>query len=120
MEKMKQHWNMVGFVADGQYGIPRRCPCGGSIKHDVSPSPKFKHDFDTQPGSRYFICTEFKIWIFFLGKTNDELHFRQPWVFGVEQEIEKLVMKVEEQSRMIEEMQKQIQIQAKEIAKLKT
>ncbi|CAH2070743.1 unnamed protein product [Thlaspi arvense] len=100
---MKQHWDMVGFVADGQYGIPRRCSCGGSIKHDVSLSPKFKHDFDTQPGSRYFTCTKFK-----------------PWVFGVEQEIPKLVMKVEEQSKTIEEMRKQIQIQAEEIAKLKT
>ncbi|CAH2065394.1 unnamed protein product [Thlaspi arvense] len=75
--------------------ILRRCPCGGSIKHDVSPSPKFKHDFDTQPGSMYFTCTKFK---------DDGLHFRQPWVFGVEQDIEKLVMKVEEQSKTIEEM----------------
>ncbi|CAH2047371.1 unnamed protein product [Thlaspi arvense] len=57
MEKMKQHWDMVGFVAAGQYGILRRCPCGGSIKHDVSPSPKFKHDFDTQPGSRMMDST---------------------------------------------------------------
>ncbi|CAH2051614.1 unnamed protein product [Thlaspi arvense] len=89
MEKMKQHSDMVGFVADGQYGIPRRCPCG----------------------SRYFTCTKFK---------DDGLHFRQPWVFGVEQEIEKLVMKVEKQSKTIEEMRKQIQIQAEEIAKLKT
>ncbi|CAH2060521.1 unnamed protein product [Thlaspi arvense] len=111
MEKMKQHSDMVGFVADGQYGIPRRCPCGGSIKHDVSPSPKFKHDFDTQPGSRYFTCTKFK---------DDGLHFRQPWVFRVEQEIEKLVMKVEEQSKTIEEIRKHIQIQAEEIVKLKT
>ncbi|CAH2046702.1 unnamed protein product, partial [Thlaspi arvense] len=111
MEKMKQHWDMVGFVVDGNYGIPRRLPCGGSIKHDVSPFPKFKHEFDTQPGSRYFTCTKFK---------DDGLYFRQPWVFGVEQETEKLVMKVEEQSKTIEEMRKQIQIQAKEIAKLKT
>ncbi|CAH2052552.1 unnamed protein product, partial [Thlaspi arvense] len=111
MEKMKQHWDMVGFVADGQYGIPRRCPCGGFIKNDVSPSPKFKHDFNTQPDSRYFTCTKFK---------DDGLHFRQPWVFGVEEEIAKLVKKVEEQSKTIEEMRKQIQIQAEEIAKLKT
>ncbi|CAH2046459.1 unnamed protein product [Thlaspi arvense] len=102
---------MAGFVADGQYGIPRRCPYGGSIKHNVSPSPKFKHDFDTQPGSRYFTCTKFK---------DDGLHFRQPWIFGVKQEIEKLVLKLEEQIKMIEEKRKQIQIQAEEIAKLKT
>ncbi|CAH2079598.1 unnamed protein product, partial [Thlaspi arvense] len=73
MEKMKQHWDRVGFIVDGQYGIPTRCPCGGYIKHNVSPSPKFKHDFDTQPGSRYFTCTKFK---------DDGLHFCQPWVFA--------------------------------------
>ncbi|CAH2035786.1 unnamed protein product [Thlaspi arvense] len=83
MEKTKQHWDMVEFVADGQYGIPRRCLCGGYIKHD-----------------------------------DDGLHFRQPWIFGVEQEIEKLVTKVEEQSKKTEEMRKQIRIQAEEIANL--
>ncbi|CAH2051502.1 unnamed protein product [Thlaspi arvense] len=135
MEKMKQHSDMVGFVADGQYGIPRRCPCGGSIKHDVSPSPKFNTisilnqavGTSPAPNLRYNLYN-FRSG-FFLGKTtktrlnyldDDGLHFRQPWVFGVEQEIEKLVMKVEEQSKTIEEMRKQIQIQAKKIAKLKT
>ncbi|CAH2079608.1 unnamed protein product [Thlaspi arvense] len=87
MEKMKQHWE----------------------RHDVSPYLKFKHDFDTQPGSRYFTCTKFK---------DDGLYFRQPWVFRVEQEIEKLVTKVDEQSKTIEKMRKQIQIQTEEIAKL--
>ncbi|CAH2079419.1 unnamed protein product [Thlaspi arvense] len=119
MEKMKQHSDMVGFVADGQYGIPRRCPCGGSIKHDVSPSPNLNtisilnQAVGTSPAPNLRLN--------YLDVLRDDgLHFRQPWVFGVEQEIEKLVMKVEEQSKTIEEMRKQIQIQAEEIAKLKT
>ncbi|CAH2079514.1 unnamed protein product [Thlaspi arvense] len=53
-----------------------------------------------------------------LNQADDGLHLREPWVFRVEQEIEKLVTKVEEQSKTIKEMRKQIQIQAEEIAKL--
>ncbi|KAF3521103.1 hypothetical protein DY000_02062855 [Brassica cretica] len=34
-----------------------RCPCGGEIMTNVSPTPKYKSDFDTLPGSRTMGCT---------------------------------------------------------------
>ncbi|CAG7894376.1 unnamed protein product [Brassica rapa] len=96
MKRLKKHYDMLGFVADAQYGIPTRCPCGGEIMTNVSPTPKYKSDFDTLPGSRYFTCKnhEFIIWVklcYTLSETvlysgylwDDGLHFRQPWAFGV-------------------------------------
>ncbi|CAG7862745.1 unnamed protein product [Brassica rapa] len=87
MKKMKKHYDMLGFVADAQYGIPTRCPCGGEIMTNVSPTPKYKSDFDTLPGSRYFTCKNYE---------DDGLHFRQPWAFGVQQEVERLRGEVKE------------------------
>ena len=49
MKKLKKHYDMLGFVCDAQYGIPTRWPCGGEIMTNVSPTPKYKSDFDTLP-----------------------------------------------------------------------
>ena len=35
---------------------------------------------------------------------NDGLHFRQPWVFGVQEEVEKLIKRVEEMAAEIAEL----------------
>ncbi|WZZ58787.1 hypothetical protein YC2023_058894 [Brassica napus] len=80
MKRLKKHYDMLGFVADAQYGIPTHCPCGGEIMTNVSPTPKYKSDFDTLPGSRYFTCKNYE---------DDGLHFRQPWAFCVQQEVER-------------------------------
>ena len=61
MKKLKKHYDMLGFVADAQYGIPTRCPCGGEIMTNVSPTPKYKSDFDTLSGSRYFTCKNYEV-----------------------------------------------------------
>ncbi|KAG2329973.1 hypothetical protein Bca52824_001153 [Brassica carinata] len=87
MKALKRHYDMLGFVADVQYGIPASCPCGGRILNEVSPDLKYPTDFDTFPGRTYFTCIKYE---------NDGLHFRQPWVFGVQQEVEKLIKRVEE------------------------
>ncbi|KAF2598679.1 hypothetical protein F2Q68_00009020 [Brassica cretica] len=81
MKKLKKHYDMLRFVCDAQYGIPTCCPCGGEIMTNVSPTPKYKSDFDTLPRSRYFTCKNYE---------DDGLHFRQPWDFGVQQEVERL------------------------------
>ncbi|KAL0724223.1 hypothetical protein Bca4012_038822 [Brassica carinata] len=60
MKKLKKHYDMLGYICDAQYGIPTRCPFGGEIKTDVSPNPKYRHDFDTLPGSRYFTCKNYE------------------------------------------------------------
>ncbi|WZZ01450.1 hypothetical protein YC2023_073778 [Brassica napus] len=69
MKALKRHNDMLGFVADAQYGVPTKCPCGGGIIPEVSPCNKFPNDFDTQPGRRYFTCKNFEV-IFMLCKTG--------------------------------------------------
>ncbi|KAF8105954.1 hypothetical protein N665_0150s0004 [Sinapis alba] len=102
MKKLKQHYDMLGFVADAQYGIPTRCPCEGEIKQDVSPNPKYLLDFDTLPGRRYFTCKN----VTMLNVLDNGMHFRHPWAFGVEEEVKSL-------RRQVDDM-------AEEIAKLKS
>ncbi|KAG5377573.1 hypothetical protein IGI04_025418 [Brassica rapa subsp. trilocularis] len=31
IKALKRHNDMLGFVADAQYGVPTKCPCGGGI-----------------------------------------------------------------------------------------
>ncbi|KAF3547882.1 hypothetical protein DY000_02003037 [Brassica cretica] len=100
MKRLKKHYDMLGFVADAQCGIPTRCPCGGEIMTNVSPTPKYKSDFDTLPESETVLYSGY-LWVklcYTLGETvlysgylwDDGLHFRQPWAFGVQQEVERL------------------------------
>ncbi|KAG2314795.1 hypothetical protein Bca52824_017917 [Brassica carinata] len=95
MKALKRQYDMLGFVADAEYGIPASCPCGGRIINEVSPEPKYPTDFDTFPGRKYFTCVKYE---------NDGLHFRQPWVFGVQEEVEKLIKRVEEMAAEIAEL----------------
>ncbi|KAL0801056.1 hypothetical protein Bca101_056232 [Brassica carinata] len=82
MKKNKKHYDMLQFVCDAQHGIPSSCPCGGFIIIEVSTNPA---DKDWLPGQRYFTCSAYK---------NDGLHFRQPWVNGVEEEVCRLKSEV--------------------------
>ncbi|WZY78243.1 hypothetical protein YC2023_024627 [Brassica napus] len=111
MKKLKKHYDMLGFVADAQYGIPTRCPCGGEIMTNVSPTPKYKSDFDTLPGSRYFTCKNYEVKLTStLVETvqDDGLHFRQPWAFGVQQEVERLRGEVKELAEEIAKLKRLI------------
>ncbi|KAG2296350.1 hypothetical protein Bca52824_043019 [Brassica carinata] len=47
---------MLGLVEDSQYGIPRRCACGGRIIDEV----RGKEDYDSHPGKRYFTCINYE------------------------------------------------------------
>ncbi|KAL0786841.1 hypothetical protein Bca101_003087 [Brassica carinata] len=121
MKRLKKHYDMLGFVADAQYGIPTRCPCGGEIMTNVSPTPKYKSDFDTLPGSRYFTCKNSEVIFLQLSCVmvkltstlvetvqDDRLHFRQPWAFGVQQEVECLRGEVKELSEEIAKLKRLI------------
>ncbi|KAL0675162.1 hypothetical protein Bca4012_003143 [Brassica carinata] len=113
MKRLKKHYDMLGFVADAQYGIPTRCPCGGEIMTNVSPTPKYKSDFDTLPGSRYFTCKNSEVIFLQLRETeiilwDDRLHFSQPWAFGVQQEVECLRGEVKELSEEIAKLKRLI------------
>ncbi|KAL0770161.1 hypothetical protein Bca101_035311 [Brassica carinata] len=103
--------NMQGYVADSEYGIPTRCPCGGRIIDEV----RGKDDYDTLPGKRFFTCKKYEvsassqlnyfhliffsneilICVFVVNKA-DGFHYRQPWVIGVQEHIERLTKRLEE------------------------
>ncbi|CAH8313070.1 unnamed protein product [Eruca vesicaria subsp. sativa] len=92
MKKLKEHYDMLYFVCDAQYRIPSSCPCRGRIVNEVSTYPK---DKDWLPGRGYFTSNEFK---------DDGLHFRQPWVIRVQEEISRLSKKVDEMPAEIAEL----------------
>ncbi|KAG2308308.1 hypothetical protein Bca52824_028056 [Brassica carinata] len=82
--KRKQEYiDLLGKVADSEYGIPRRCACGGRMIDEV----RVKETFDSQPGKRFFSYVNYEA---------DGLHYRQPWVCGVQEEILRLRKRVEE------------------------
>uniref|UniRef100_A0A0D2ZSH6 Uncharacterized protein n=1 Tax=Brassica oleracea var. oleracea TaxID=109376 RepID=A0A0D2ZSH6_BRAOL len=85
MTAWKRDVDMLGFVADAHCGIPTRCPCGRTIINEVSRDPKYPTDF-TLPRRKYFTCKIFE---------NDGFHFRQPWDFGVQEEVERLRKRVD-------------------------
>ncbi|KAG2316060.1 hypothetical protein Bca52824_019182 [Brassica carinata] len=82
-KRQKDDIDMLGFVADSEYGIPKRCSCGGRIINEVLG----EDDYDTLPGKRFFTCMNYEA---------DGLHYRQPWVVGVQEEFERLTKRVEE------------------------
>ncbi|KAF8114173.1 hypothetical protein N665_0040s0028 [Sinapis alba] len=96
IEKLKQHYDMLGFIADAHYRIPTGFPCGGRIIDEVSTNPK---DKDFSPGKRYFTCSRFK---------DDGLHFRQAWVIGVQEEMDRLRKEVDDMAVEIAELKKLI------------
>ncbi|KAF2589564.1 hypothetical protein F2Q70_00040461 [Brassica cretica] len=59
-KKMKEHFDMIGYVTDAHYGIPSRCPCGERVIDEFSQKPKYPTYFDTFSGSRYFTCKDFE------------------------------------------------------------
>ncbi|KAG2298711.1 hypothetical protein Bca52824_035183 [Brassica carinata] len=75
MKASKNSIDMLGFVAVAHCGIPTRCPCGGE-NHQRGVS----------------------------GPENDGFHFRQPWVFGVQEEVEMLRKRVDAMAADIAEM----------------
>ncbi|KAG2328107.1 hypothetical protein Bca52824_010835 [Brassica carinata] len=114
-KRQKDYINMLGFVADLEYGIPRRCPCGGRIIDEV----RRKDDYNTLPGKRFFTCKNYEA---------DGFHYRQPWVVGVQEEIERLTKRVEEAeevmletsnlSKQIETLQEQVKILSGQVDQL--
>uniref|UniRef100_A0A0D3CGV1 Uncharacterized protein n=1 Tax=Brassica oleracea var. oleracea TaxID=109376 RepID=A0A0D3CGV1_BRAOL len=87
-KKQKDHCNMLGFVADSQYGVPRRCACGGRIIDEV----RGKEDYDSLPGKRFFTCVNYE---------DDGLHYRHPWVVGVQEENKRLSKRLHEAEQVM-------------------
>ncbi|KAL0807523.1 hypothetical protein Bca101_100015 [Brassica carinata] len=92
MKAHKAYCDMLDFVANAQQKIPKRCPCGSITKEFVDE----EDTYDYLPGKIYFICKDCQ---------NDGLHFRQPWVMGVQQEVERLKERVHEHENLLRECQ---------------
>ncbi|KAG2316441.1 hypothetical protein Bca52824_019563 [Brassica carinata] len=90
MKAHKAYYNMLHAVADAQQGIPKLCPCGSITKEIVDEEDTYEY----LPGKRYFICKDFE---------NDGLHFRQPWVKDMQEEVERLKLRVYEQEKLLRE-----------------
>uniref|UniRef100_A0A0D3A6N2 Uncharacterized protein n=1 Tax=Brassica oleracea var. oleracea TaxID=109376 RepID=A0A0D3A6N2_BRAOL len=98
---------MLGFVADSEYDIPTRCPCGGRVINEVAG----KEDYDTLSGKRFFTCKNY-----------------EPWVIGVQEELERLTKRVEEAeevmmgvsnlSKQIESVEEQVKILNQQVSVL--
>uniref|UniRef100_A0A0D3ACC5 Zinc finger GRF-type domain-containing protein n=1 Tax=Brassica oleracea var. oleracea TaxID=109376 RepID=A0A0D3ACC5_BRAOL len=87
-KRQLEYLNHLGNVADSEYGMPRRCACGGRMIDEL----RVKDEFDTQPGKRFFSCVNYEA---------DSLHYRQPWVIGVQEEMVRLRKRVEEADEVI-------------------
>ncbi|KAG2246726.1 hypothetical protein Bca52824_086354 [Brassica carinata] len=87
-KRQLEYLNHLGNVADSEYGMPIRCACGGRMIDEL----RVKDEFDTQPGKRFFSCVNYE---------PDGLHYRQPWVIGVQEEMVRLRKRVEEADEVI-------------------
>ncbi|KAF3599459.1 hypothetical protein F2Q69_00034864 [Brassica cretica] len=117
-KRQKEYINMLGYVADSEYGIPRRCACGGRMidevrgneEYDTLPGKRFftcknyevrgNEEYDTLPGKRFFTCKNYEA---------DGLHYRQPWVIGVQEENKRLTKRVEEAEQVIKHLTKRVE-----------
>ncbi|KAL0845318.1 hypothetical protein Bca101_018564 [Brassica carinata] len=90
MKAQKAYYQRVDYVSNSLHGIPQMCPCGSITKEIVDEDDTY----DYLPGKRYFICKDFE---------NDGLHYRQPWVIGVQQEVERLKLKVLRHENLLRE-----------------
>ena len=72
----------------------------------LPPGEKILH-LHRLPGSKCTVCLYSKLFCCLLTNLmfwqNDGLHFRQPWVMGVQQEIERLKLKFLEQEKLLRE-----------------
>ncbi|KAH0904435.1 hypothetical protein HID58_043938, partial [Brassica napus] len=74
MKALKAHFDILHFVTDSMQGIQERCACGQRLVRERAPAEVF----DYLPGKRFFTCKEYK---------DDGMHYRQPWVCAVEEEL---------------------------------
>uniref|UniRef100_A0A0D3D8B6 Uncharacterized protein n=1 Tax=Brassica oleracea var. oleracea TaxID=109376 RepID=A0A0D3D8B6_BRAOL len=89
-KRQKEFINMQGHVADSEYGIPTRCPCGGRIIDEV----RGKDDYDTLPGKWFFTCKKYEEHIERLTKRVEEVELVIKWVSEVNNQIERLEAEV--------------------------
>ncbi|KAG2287400.1 hypothetical protein Bca52824_047004 [Brassica carinata] len=67
--RQKEYINMLGYVADSEYGIQRRCACGGRMIDEV----RGNEEYDTLPGKRFFTCKNYEEHVTILSGQVDNL-----------------------------------------------
>ncbi|KAF3532802.1 hypothetical protein DY000_02039421 [Brassica cretica] len=87
-KRQKEYINMLGYVADSEYEIPRRCACGERMIDEV----RGNEEYDTLPGKRFFTCKNY-----------------EPWVIGVQEENKRLTKRVEEAEQVIKRLTKRVE-----------
>ncbi|KAL0855061.1 hypothetical protein Bca101_060213 [Brassica carinata] len=120
MKARKDYYNMLFAVSDAQKGIPKLCPCGSITKEFVDE----EDTYDYLPGKRYFICKDYQVrsilsLIIYLH--NDGLHFRQPWVKGMQEEVERLKERIYEQEKVLREctaLKEQVRMLVRRVSEL--
>ncbi|KAL0771131.1 hypothetical protein Bca101_036282 [Brassica carinata] len=90
MKAHKTYYQRVDFISNSLHGISQLCPCGSITKEIVDE----EDTYDYLRGKRYFICKDFE---------NDGLHYRQPWVMGAQEEVERLKQKVLRHENLLRE-----------------
>uniref|UniRef100_A0A0D3D7R2 Zinc finger GRF-type domain-containing protein n=1 Tax=Brassica oleracea var. oleracea TaxID=109376 RepID=A0A0D3D7R2_BRAOL len=95
-KRQNHHINMLGFVADSEYGIPRRCLYGGRLINEV----RGKEDYDTLPGKRFFTCKNYEL------SVQEELERLTKRV----EEAEQVMMGVLNLSKQIETLEEEVKI----------
>ncbi|KAG2312751.1 hypothetical protein Bca52824_024308 [Brassica carinata] len=96
-KRQMEHSEMLHFVADSEYGIPRSCACGGRMIDEV----RCKEEYDYLPVKRFFTWSNVILMVVGVVTKADGLHYRQPWVAGVQEEIQRLKMRVEDAEQVI-------------------
>ncbi|KAG2318589.1 hypothetical protein Bca4012_057513 [Brassica carinata] len=97
MKARKAHYDTLHFVTDSMQGIQERCVCGQRLLRERAPAEVF----DYLPGKRFFTCKNYK---------DDGMHYRQPWVCAVEEElgiINRRVEKYEEHKSLVVKLEVQ-------------
>ncbi|CAH8386835.1 unnamed protein product [Eruca vesicaria subsp. sativa] len=74
MKANKDLYDNLHFFTNSMQGIQERCVCGERLVHERAPAEVF----DYLPGNSFFTCKKYK---------DDGMHYRQPWVCAVEEEL---------------------------------
>ncbi|KAF2601251.1 hypothetical protein F2Q70_00025600 [Brassica cretica] len=78
-KRAKRYIDMLYTVADSDYEIPRRCPCGGQIVIHIC-------NAESDIGKKYFIFKDFE---------DDGLHIKKEWDEAIAEETGMLKKKVD-------------------------
>ncbi|KAL0715731.1 hypothetical protein Bca4012_065053 [Brassica carinata] len=79
----RRYVDMLHFVANSDYGILKRCPCGSQIIIEISKAK-------AGVGKKFFVCKDFE---------NDGLHRKKEWNEAIEEETRRLRNKDDDNER---------------------